>query len=95
MDHHISHMHRFLIPDGSSRGSSLTIIAADDIIVHSHKLQTTMHPASFQLQLFNLRVGNQITVIANSQHLLTAIEFQVHVPHRALQPSVIFLSPAR
>ena len=63
--YNISHVHRSVVAGGPTRGGGgLTIIAADEIVVRDHKLQTTTCPAWFELQLVNLRAGNQVIMIA-------------------------------
>ena len=63
--YNLSHVHRSVVPGEPTRGVGLAIIAADGIVVRDHKLQTTRRPASFELQLVNFRVGNQVITIAN------------------------------
>ena len=54
-----------MVPGGPTRSGGLAIIAADGIVVRDHKLQTTTHPASFELELVNLHAGNEVIMIAN------------------------------
>ena len=63
MGYNISHVHHSVVPGGHTCGGGLAIIAADEIVIRNHKLQTTLHPVSFELQLVYLRAGNQVIVI--------------------------------
>ena len=65
MGYNISHVHRSIVLGGPTRGGGLAIIAADGNVVRDHKMQTTMRPALFELQLVNLCAGNQVFTIAN------------------------------
>ena len=61
----ISLVHRSIISGGPTCGSGLAIIAAYKIVIRYNKLQTTMRPVSFELQLVNLWAGSQVNLITN------------------------------
>ena len=95
--YNIFQVHRFVIPGEPTRGDGLVIIAGDGIVVRDHKLQTTTRPASFELQLVNLRDGNQVIMIAKiyrppSHHKSTfLVELSNLLSSSCLQPGNLLL----